>query len=96
MDGQQSEWLVRAAKMENQIFFNHDAHYSSSWKHFVSFPRAQNLGTVRKKIVKNSSLKLFPMISFCSHNIRSKLKKRWFDDQTLIVDFIYYIDKWPV
>ena len=52
MGGQQSEWLVRAAKMENQIFFNHDAHYSSSWKHFVSFPRAQNLGTVRKKIVK--------------------------------------------
>ena len=52
MDGQQSEWLVRAAKMENQIFFNHDAHYSSSWKHFVSFPRAQNLGTVRKKMVK--------------------------------------------
>ena len=55
MDGQQSEWLVRAAKMENQIFFNHDAHYSSSWKHFVSFPRAQNLGTVRKKIVKKKS-----------------------------------------
>ena len=52
MDGQQSVWLVRAAKMENQIFFNHDAHYSFSWKHFVSFPRAQNLGTVRKKVVK--------------------------------------------
>ena len=52
MDGQQSVWLVRAAKMENQIFFKHDAHYSSSWKHFVSFPRAQNLGTVRKKVVK--------------------------------------------